>query len=299
MSILIPCSGFVIHFNCEQWLSSSLSCFRHLQTEIRTSPSPFQWYLGFCRLKQVNIASLNWSLGNWGKVCVGGGGWACVLGHSRFYILLEFFIAFAPLFRTKEESWVPGLLLVLQEACVMHVIHTHSQTIRQSIRSMLLHWRLETCAMFTAVKKKKNSSDLWHHWWSSHMVKEETWSCSPPQSSSLSPCSPYAAVFFFLSLVVHVDSLDLHECLAVHTDPARTLNLMLMNWGEMFKHPISRVQRKTGYCMCTTSDNNTDTQLSRGPNKWKHIEQEGAETVWTGTDLEKWTSLNWQFFLPL
>lgn len=61
------------------------------------------------------------------------------------------------------------------------------------------------------------------------MVKEETWSCSPPQSSSLSPCSPYAAVFFFLSLVVHVDSLDLHECLAVHTDPARTLNLMLMN----------------------------------------------------------------------
>lgn len=130
MSILIPCSGFVIHFNCEQWLSSSLSCFRHLQTEIRTSPSPFQWYLGFCRLKQVNIAYLNWSLGNLGKVCVGGGGWSCVLGHSRFYILLEFFIAFAPLFRTKEESWVPGLLLVLQEACVMHVIHTHSQTIR-------------------------------------------------------------------------------------------------------------------------------------------------------------------------
>lgn len=151
MSILIPCSGFVIHFNCEQWLSSSLSCFRHLQTEIRTSPSPFQWYLGFCRLKQVNIAYLNWSLGSWGKVCVGGGGWSCVLGHSRFYILLEFSIAFAPLFHTKEESWVPGLLLVLQEACVMHVIHTHSQTIRQSIRTMLLHWRLETCAMFTAV----------------------------------------------------------------------------------------------------------------------------------------------------
>lgn len=28
------------------------------------------------------------------------------------------------------------------------------------------------------------------------MVKEETWSCSPPQSSSLPPHSPYAAVLF-------------------------------------------------------------------------------------------------------
>lgn len=120
MSILIPCSGFVIHFNCKQWLSSSLSCFRHLQTEIRTSPSPFQWYLGFCRLKQVNIAYLNWSLGNWGKVCVGGGGWSCVLGHSQFYILLEFFIAVAPLLYTRRKlsPWSPpGSTKGLRSAC--------------------------------------------------------------------------------------------------------------------------------------------------------------------------------------
>lgn len=263
MSILIPCSGFVIRFNCEQWLSSSLSCFRHLQTEIRTSPSPFQWYLGFCRLKQVNIAYLNWSLGNWGKVCVGGGGWSCVLGHSRFYILLEFFIAFAPLFHTKEESWVPDLLLVLQKACVMHVIQTHSQTIRKSIRTMLLHWRLDTCAMFTAFFffKKKKSSDLWHHWWSSHMVKEETWSCSPPQSSSLPPCSPYAAVLFSFPVCPR-GFVGLAWVFSISYRPCPYSKLMLMNWGEMFKHPIRRVQRSTQYCMCTISDNNTCTQLA-------------------------------------
>lgn len=195
MSILIPCSGFVIHFNCKQWLSSSLSCFRHLQTEIRTSPSPFQWYLGFCRLKQVNIAYLNWSLGNWGKVCVGGGGWSCVLGQSQFYILLEFFIAIAPLFRTKEESWVPGLLLVLQKACVMHVIQTHSQTIKKSIRTMLLHWRLETCAMFTASKKKKSlTSDITDGaaiWWKKKVGHVPHHNLLPPH-----PCSLYAAVLF-------------------------------------------------------------------------------------------------------
>lgn len=104
---------------------------------------------------------LKLKLGKLGEgVCGSGAGWSCVLGHSRFYILLEFFIAFAPLFHTKEESWVPGLLLVLQKACVMHVIQTHSQTIRKSIRTMLLHWRLETCAMFTAFFRK-NKKVLW------------------------------------------------------------------------------------------------------------------------------------------
>lgn len=56
------------------------------------------------------------------------------------------------------------------------------------------------------------------------MVKEEAWSCSPPQSSPPpTPCPLYAAVLFSFPSV-HVDSLDSHECLAVHTDPARTLN---------------------------------------------------------------------------
>lgn len=265
MSILIPCSGFVIHFNCEQWLSSSLSCFRHLQTEIRTSPSPFQWYLGFCRLKQVNIAYLNWSLGNRGKVCVGGGGGLVFWDIPGFIFFWNFFIAFAPLFRTKEESWVPGLLLVLQKACVMHVIHTPSQTIKKSIRTMLLHWRLETCAMFTAFKKKKKSSDLWHHWWSSHMVKEEAWSCSPPQSSPPpTPCPLYAAVLFSFPSV-HVDSLDSHECLAVHTDPARTLN-----WCSWIEGRCSNVllgeSKGTHHTVCAISAKNTYTQLLRVPN---------------------------------
>lgn len=73
---------------------------------------------------------------------------------------------------------------------------------------------------------------------------------------------------------------------------------MLMNWGEMFKLPTSRrVQRNTQYCMCTISDNSTYTKLLRVPNKWKYIEQEGTEMVWTGRDLEKWTNRNWQIFL--
>lgn len=54
------------------------------------------------------------------------------------------------------------------------------------------------------------------------MVKEEAWLPSPPQPSPLPVL--LMLLFSFLALFVHVDSLDLLDCLAVHTDPARTLN---------------------------------------------------------------------------
>lgn len=248
MSILIPCSGFVIHFNCEQWLSSSLSCFRHLQTEIRTSPSPFQWYLGFCRLKQVNIAYLNWSLGNRGKVCVGGGGGLVFWDIPGFIFFWNFFIAFAPLFRTKEESWVPGLLLVLQKACVMHVIHTPSQTIKKSIRTMLLHWRLETCAMFTAFKKKKKSSDITGGaaiWWKKKLGHVPHHNLLPLPLPVL-----FMLLFYFLFPVCPRGFVGLAWVFSSSYRPCPYSKLMLMNRGEMFKRPIRRIQRNTPHCVC-------------------------------------------------
>lgn len=224
MSILIPCSGFVIHFNCEQWLSSSFSCFRHLQTEIRTSPSPFQWYLGFCRLKQVNIAYLNWSLGNWGKVCVGGGG--VVLCFGTFPVLYSFgifhcFCTSVPYKRRKLSPWSPpGSTKGLRNACNSNT-QPNNQKEHSNHAFALKTW--DMCNVYCIFKKKKSplTSDITGGaaiWWKKKL--------GHVPHHNLLPSLPVLLMllFYFLSLFVHVDSLDLHECLAVHTDPAHNLN---------------------------------------------------------------------------
>ena len=245
---------------------------------------------------------LKLKLGKLGEGVCGREGLVSCFG--TFPVLYSFgifhcFCTSVPYKRRKLSPWSPpGSTKGLRNACNSNT-QPNNQKEHSNHAFALKTWDMcNVYCIFLERKKTKKSSDLWHHWWSSHMVKEETRSCSPPQSSSLPPCSPYAAVLFSFPVCPRGFA-GLAWVFSSSYRPCPYSKLVPMNWGEMFKCPTRRVQRNTQHCMCAVSDNNTNTRLWRVPRNWKCLEQEGAETVWTGTDLGKRTSLNWQIFLPL
>lgn len=137
--------------------------------------------------------------------------WSCIWDIPGFIFFLEFFIALAPLFNTKEENWVFDLL-VLQKACIMHVTQTHSQTIKRAFEPYFCTEDLRHVQCLLHFFKM--SYDLWHHWWSSHMVERrnlvmfphKTPLLSHPASSLFSLCCCIFLSHFHCVLMVSLDS---------------------------------------------------------------------------------------------
>lgn len=242
-------------------------------------------------------------LGKLGEgVCGRGEGWSCVLGHSRFFFFSFCFRIFhclctsVPYKRRKLSPWCPpGSTKGLRNACNSNT-QPNNQKEYSNHAFALKTW--DMCNVYCILNKQKSplTSDITGGaaiWWKKKL--------GHVPHHNLLPSLPVLLMLLicFLSLFVHSDSLDLHECLAVHTDPARTLNYAHELRGDVQTSISRRVQRNTQYCVCAISDNNTYTKLLRVPNKWKSIEQEGAEMVWTGRDLEKRTNRNWQIFCSI
>lgn len=168
---------------------------------------------------------LKLKLGKLGEGVCGRGG--LVLCFGTFPVLYSFgifhcFCTSVPYKRRKLSPWSPpGSTKGLRNACNSNT-QPNNQKEHSNHAFALKTWDMcNVYCIFFLKKKSPLTSDITGGaaiWWKKKL--------GHVPHHNLLPSLPVLLMllFCFLSLFVHVDSLDLHECLAYHTDPARTLN---------------------------------------------------------------------------